>query len=195
MSIGPVELCNLALYKIGEKECLATWPDPSTNGQICKIFFDNVLDETLESEDWKCVTNRTKLARLTDVPIFEYDYQYALPNDCLRPLFICDENGTKLNVKWDIEGRNLLTNEYPDIYIKYIKREIDLNQWTPSLRKIFVLKMAIELVTPIGKSRSILQNLAVELTKIALPNAEISNARIGYVSDEDGEELAIEAGR
>lgn len=194
MSIGPVYVSNQALYKIGEKKPLVTWPDPSTNGTICKQFFDTVRDEVLESEDWKCATDRAKLAQLTDAPAFEYDYQYQLPNDCLRPLIICDENGKKLTVKWEVEGRNLLTS-LDEVYIKYIKREIDLNKWTPTLLKVFVLKMAIELITPLGKSRSILQNLALELTEIALPTAEISNARIGYVADENGDSLAIEAGR
>jgi len=195
MSIGPVEFCNLALYKIGEKEALTSWPDPSTNGTICKTFFDNVLDETLEIEDWKCARDRKKLAQLADAPVSdEYEYQYALPNDCLLPRIVCDANGTKFTVPWDLEGRNILTNE-EEVYLKYTKRELDLNIWTPTLRKVFVLKMAIELCTPIGKSRAILQNLALELTEIAMPAAEISNARVGYVADENGESLAIEAGR
>lgn len=194
MSIGPVELSNLALYKIGEKEALTGWPDTSTNGRLCCLFFDNIRDETLETEDWKCARARAKLAQLADAPAFEYDYQYTLPNDCLLPRIVCDENGTKLTVPWEVEGRNLLTN-LDEVYLKYTKREIDLNKWTPTLRKVFILKMAIELVVPIGKSRGILQNLALELTEIAIPNAEISNARVGYVPDEDGEDLAVEAGR
>lgn len=196
MSIGPVELCNLVLYKIGEKQKLTAWSDPSTNGQICYLFFDNVRDETLEGEDWKCARSSAKLAQLSEAPAIsgEYEYQYALPNDCILPRIVCDENGTKLKVKWDIEGHNLLCN-LDEVYLKYTKREIDLNKWTPTLINVFILKMAIALVVPIGKSRGILQNLVLELTKLALPAAEISNARVGYVADEDGEDLAVEAGR
>lgn len=196
MSIGPVEFCNLALYKIGEKQALTSWPDTSTNGTICKTFFDNVLDEVLESEDWYCSTARAKLALLSDAPAFPYDHQYALPNDCLRPVRdgVCDETGTKFSVPWKIEGRNLLTDA-DDVYLIYIKRETDLNKWTPTLRKLFVLKMAIDLCTPLAKKSAILQNLALELKEIAIPAAEICNARVGYVEDEDGDDLAIEAGR
>lgn len=195
MPVGPVKLCNQALYKIGEKIPLTSWPDTSTNGIICQMFFDNVMEEVLEMEDWKCARARASLAQLSDAPAFdEYDYQYALPNDCLLPRIVCDANGTKLTVKWDVEGRNLLTN-LDEVYLKYTKREIDLTKWTPSLRKIFILKMAIELVTPIGKSSRIIENLALELTEIVIPQAEISNARMSYVADEDGEDLAIEAGR
>lgn len=196
MAIGPVQLSNLALYKIGEKKPLTTWPDPSTNGTLCYQFFDTVMDEVLESEDWKCARASAELAQLSDSPTLEeeYEYQYALPNDCLLPRIVCDENGTKFATKWEVEGRNILSGE-DEVYLKYTKREIDLNIWTPTLRKVFVLKLAIELVTPIGKSRAILQNLALELTEIAIPQAEISNARIGYVEDEEGDDLAIEAGR
>ena len=195
MSIGPVELCNQSLYKIGEKQPLTTWPDPSTNGTICKVFFDNVLEEVLEMEDWKCAMKSAQLGQLTDAPALEeYDHQYALPNDCLRPVLVCDELGVKFTAKWEQEGRSILTSE-DEVYLKYIKRELDLNKWTPTLRKLFVVKMAIELVTPIGKNPKILQNLALELTEIAIPQAETSNARLGQVADEEGEDLAIEAGR
>lgn len=195
MSIGPVELCNQSLYKIGEKEALTTWPDPSTNGTICKVFFDNLLEEVLESEDWKCAMKSAQLAQLSDAPnLAQYDHQYTLPNDCLRPVLVCDESGVKFTAFWEQQGRNILTSE-DEVYLKYIKRELDLNKWTPTLRRVFVLRMAIDLVIPIGKSPRILQNLALELTEIAIPQAEISNARLGQVADEAGEELAIEAGR
>lgn len=194
MSEGPVKISNKALYKIGEKLMITGWPDDSTNGQLCSMFFDSVRDEILESEDWKCATARAKLAQISTAPAFEYDHQYALPNDCLRPLIICDKNGTKFDVPWVIEGRNLLTDE-DVVYIKYIKRETDLSKWTPTLIKVFVLKMAIELCTPLSKSRNILESLAFELREIAIPQAEISNARVGYVKDEDGEDEAVEAGR
>lgn len=195
MSIGPVELCNLALYKIGEKIPLAAWPDPSTNGEICKIFFDNLLEEILEMEDWKCAMKSAQLAQLSDAPALEeYDHQYALPSDCLRPVLVCDELGVKFTAAWEQEGRNILTSE-DEVYLKYIKREFDLNKWTPTLRRVFVLKMAIDLCKPVtGKSGSI-QDLAIELIEIAIPQAEISNARLGQVADEAGENLAIEAGR
>lgn len=196
MSIGPVQICNLALYKIGEKQKITAWPDDSVNGRICYQFFDNVRDETLEFEDWKCARASARLAVLSASPAIsgEYEYQYGLPNDCILPRIVCDENGLKFAVPWDIEGRNLLTNE-DAVYLKYTFRQIDLNKWTPTLLNVFVLKMAIALVVPIGKNRSILSDLGVELTKIAIPNAEISNARVGYVADEEGEDLAVEAGR
>lgn len=194
MSIGPVEFCNLALYKIGEKTPLTTWPDPSTNGEICKIFFDNLLEEVLESEDWKCAMTSAQLAQLTDAPALEeFDHQYALPNDCLRPVLVCNELGVEFTAKWEQEGRNILTSE-DEVYLKYIKRELDLNKWTATLRRIFVVRMAIDLCKPVTGESGSINDLAIELTEIAIPQAEISNARLGQV-EESGETLAIEAGR
>lgn len=195
MSVGPVKICNQALYKIGEKDKLTSWPDPSTNGIICYEFFDDIRDVTLESEDWKCARKSAKLAQLDESPALdEYDYQYAWPNDCILPRIVCNVNGTKLTVKWEVEGRNILCGE-DKVYLKYTKREIDLSKWTPTLINVFVLRMAIALVVPIGKSRGILQNLALELTDLVIPQAELSNARISYVSDEEGDPLATGAGR
>lgn len=200
MSTSPVKISNLALYKLGETQRISTWPDESDNGELCYEFFVPVLEHVLESEDWQCVMSRARLARSSETPAFAYEYQYALPNDCLRPVCICDVSGIPLDTDWEVgfdpvqKVRVLLTNE-DEVYIKYIYRLVDLSKLTPTLVRVLYLNLAIELAVPLMKHARILEALHKELELVVLPAALAANAKVGYVEDEAAEDLATEVGR
>jgi hypothetical protein len=111
---------------------------------------------------WNFATVRSKaLAALSDAPDTDYDYYHQIPSDCLRVLKVSD--GTNDIEEYEIEGRKIASN-YDVIYIKYIQRVTDPNQWDAMFVAAFAARIASELAFPITKDKT----LAINLYKLSI---------------------------
>jgi len=149
VSLSQVQICNISLSKIGDYT-ISSLTEGTKQAEYCNIHWENVRDSLLQSYAWNFATARVRLARLADIPI-GYDYQYQLPNDCLKVRKVSTDglfNGINL-VDYKIEGRVLLTNE-DTIYIKYTKQVSDTSYWTALFIKAFACELASLLAEPLG---------------------------------------------
>ena len=135
-----VDICNSALNMIGASTILALSED-SKAGRICNQRYEFVRDSVFRAHPWNCLITRQTLAPDSVAPSFTYGYQFTLPTDpfCLRVLKLSD-----LEIKFEIEGRKLLTDE-STINMVYVARVIDPNQYDQLLISTVEAAMAADI--------------------------------------------------
>lgn len=83
-----VDLCNLALSHLGDEADIIAIspPDGSRQAAHCARFYPLARDAVLQSFPWSFATKRITLAAMTNPSPHDWQYAYALPATCLRPL-------------------------------------------------------------------------------------------------------------
>lgn len=145
-----VGICNLALTILGADR-ITSLSDNNENARRLNAIYDEAVEDVLRAHPWNFAIARQALARLATTPAFEYDYEYQLPGDCLRVLITSD--GSNLITDFKIEGRKLLTDE-TTVYIKYITKVTDPNQFTSQFIYVFSSRLAAELAYAITNNKS-----------------------------------------
>lgn len=85
-----VDICNLALNRIGKKAAVSNIspPDGSDEALSCSRMYPLALGTILDAHNWSFATKRKTLAKLADVDAAPWAYAYALPNGCRRVIDI-----------------------------------------------------------------------------------------------------------
>lgn len=141
-----VDIANRALDKLGAEDIVSLDED-SENARIINRAYSSVLDSMLRSHTWNCAKVRVVLAPMTDTPAFDYDYQFQLPADCLRPIFPSDV------IDWSVEkGNVLLTNDGSTLNLVYISTLDDPNDMDACFVEAFASKLALECCEKVTQS-------------------------------------------
>jgi len=101
------EIYSLALGAMGDYQI----EEGKTNTNeylVCAQFYDQARKRAIKSHPWNECIKRQIIPRDEYAPIFEYDYQYAVPSDRLRVLSIA-QTGIDL-YQWEVEGSYIVTN-------------------------------------------------------------------------------------
>jgi len=88
------------------------------------------------------------IAKLSTAPVHGFDNQYRLPADFLR--LLPDNSVTD----WQIEGRNILTNDDSPLKIVYIKKVEDENEFDALFIEALAARIAMELAEKITQSNT-----------------------------------------
>lgn len=124
-----VDICNLALSRIGVRDFIEDLDEDSTEATLCKVAYGPCRDELLELFGWPFATKRTTPAALAGVTRSGWSYAYALPDDCVAVRYLW--SGTRnprpdQTIPFDTEGggagdtRILLTDEAtPEVVYTY----------------------------------------------------------------------------
>jgi hypothetical protein len=136
--VAPVDVINEALGQLG-KDFITDLDDPTDPVAVKALrYFGSLLRAMLRDHIWNFAKDRIELAENAIAPISQWTYAYALPPDCFRVLILNSNN----KVRWELEGRNLLTNESP-AFIQYIKWKADPNDWPGDFYQAFVTYLAV----------------------------------------------------
>jgi hypothetical protein len=90
-----VDICNLALAHLGDAADVASIDPPEGSAQAdhCARWYPIARDQLLEKHTWSFATKRVQLAQLGNAwP--EWQYIYAVPDDCLRVFAVLPPNAT-----------------------------------------------------------------------------------------------------
>src|ERR1051326_2708676 len=131
------EVCNMALGMIGDAE-IANIADDNHAANMCNRFFNPARDACLRDSKWNFALIRVELTEAA-APLSGWDHAYDLPPDCVR---VYELNGSDC-VKWEIEGRTLVTDEATAI-IRYAGKPA-VNTWDPLFVEAFATLLASKL--------------------------------------------------
>ena len=153
-----VEICNSALNMLGANNITDITED-SKNARLLNQRYNPIRDAVFRMHTCNCLIKRVELAQDTDTPTHEYEKQYTLPSDCLRVLKIGGHhNGSSSDLdngqKFKVEGRKIITDE-PTIYLLYISKIDDVNEYDTLLQETIAAKLASELCYAITSSTSL----------------------------------------
>ncbi len=190
MAFTPVQVCNLALAKVGDETAQITSlpatpsEDYPKEANLCAKFYDITLREVLEATEWKWARKRAILAENVDVPVFEWEFSHALPADCLRPLKVSSTADTSRQYnyrsEWDVEDRNIVSNT-SDIFLLYVRNPATINNADSLFIRTLYTALAAKLSYPLTEDRNLTKDLMNEYELTVLPEARRVNSYAGHI--------------
>lgn len=163
-----VEICNLALQKLGAKAIVSLTED-SKNARECNRAFDVVRRREIRKRRWNFAMSRVTLAPDSASPEFDYDYQFTLPANCLK--VIKGINDTD----WIVEGRKILTNLTNTLYLRYLKDVTDPNVFDSTFIEVLASALAVQLNGRVTQDKNLKLDLKEDY-KTALREAVSANS-------------------
>lgn len=147
-----VDICNRGLQKLGASRITSLLQD-TPNARSCNTAYPNLRDKLLRSHPWRFAITRATLAADATEPDWGKANAFQLPSDCLRVLAPYPEDNLNSH-DWEIEGRKIYTDDSDPLYIRYIKREEDPNQFDALFAECLSALIALELCEEITQSNT-----------------------------------------
>ncbi len=79
-----VQICNLALSRLGTRATIASLDESSTEARLCKATYADCRDTLLRDFDWNFARRVETLALRVEAPPSGWTYTYSVPNKCAR---------------------------------------------------------------------------------------------------------------
>ena len=178
-----VDVCNLALQKLGAKRIVSLTED-SPNARDCNAVYATLRRVELRKHVWNFARKRASLAPDAASPAFGFAKQFSLPADFLR---ITQNNRGEVSgvgrrrsigqpvVDYQIEGDKLLSNEGDEIRLLYVADITDPNLFDPLFVDALASRMAEVLNEKINQSNN-KKSTAKQDYKDAVAEAKRTNA-------------------
>lgn len=138
-------LCSLAQSHLGGRPFTNVDTDTEPNAAVARLWFDSARQEFLRSHNWNFATTRATLTSNV-VPEFEFNFEYTLPNDCVKVISLMD-----IEDQYCVEGNKLLANPIYDsrtqatsgsVNIKYVYDNTNYNSWPSDAVNAFSFLLA-----------------------------------------------------
>jgi hypothetical protein len=174
-----VDICNLALDKLGQREISATGlTAPATEiEKICTRHYEQTKRKVLRKYIFKFAKKYATIAVSTTVtPTFGYSYAYTLPTGWLRLLTIGDitiGDDTPPGL-YDISDGHIFTNESTPLKVTYIYDAVTVANYDPLFIDVFVLELAAAMAYKFTLKPSMVKDLKAELLDAQISAAAIS---------------------
>lgn len=171
MTIDAVQICNIALAKIGSDSFITSLTDDTKSARHCSIFYEPIRDSLLRSHLWRFARKQYQLAPLVITPLFDGGYYFQKPVDCLR-VIQPDENYFSMYGRWSIEGDKILADTSV-LNIVGIQQVTDENLFDSIFVEAFSTKLAHELCLPLAQSESLKNALKQDMREIIIRAAHV----------------------
>jgi hypothetical protein len=179
-----VDIVNSALNMVGAN-IITSLTEDSKAARVCNQRYPFVRDAVFRAHPWNCLIRRVKLGQDATVPVYKYAYRYTLPSDpyCLRVLTISDDgDDERRDIDFKVEGNRFLLTDQSTVYIQYISRDEDPNQYDFLLIEALAARLASDIAYPLVGSSTLSTNLFA-IYEIKLKEARFADAQEGYPDD------------
>ena len=173
MSYTDVDICNIALGRVGVDQTIASLSERSKEARLCQRFYPLARDLTLEAAPWPFAVRVAALALLPDADLLPgWSYHYALPTDALSVLevvpagsvteavgYYTDCCGPWMPYRRDRQSfrrglapdglSTVLMSTVDDAYGVYVARVTDTAIFSPMMVSLVADRLAMELATPL----------------------------------------------
>jgi hypothetical protein len=173
-----VDICNMALGLLGTGP-ITSFSDPSTEAQLCELWYPYLVSAVLEQRTWTFATKRVQLIQTTPpfpqpamwsscfaVPI---DYiniiQCYLPNTSPSGAYYVQEqiDGLYQQISWEMLENFIFTNTGSSAglgtWCKYVANVVDPSQYSPGFVQALSARIAADLCIPITNNRDLHQDM------------------------------------
>lgn len=168
-----VSICNSALIKVG-CDRISSITQSARRAEILNAIFEGIRDEVLSEHNWKFAMKRAELTPTATTPDFEYDYEYTIPSDCLRPKIAYPDED---DIDFVQEGEVLLSNE-ATLDFKYIYRNESPDQWSALFAECLAWRLAQNLAQALRQSSTLIDLCRKEYEK-QLDKARAADSSFG----------------
>lgn len=147
-----VEICNMALQKLGAKQITSLTED-TASARACNACYTVLRDAEFEKHKWNFSILRVSLAADSPAPTEGPSNSFTLPADFIK-LADPDPWDNTFDIDYQIEGRKIFTNFDAPLYLRYVSRIEDPNTMTPLFREALACKMAFQMCEALTQSNS-----------------------------------------
>lgn len=155
---SPVDVANMALDNIGARFSITSLspPSPPPNATVVARHYQPKIDALFRTAHWNCARRQTNLTLLKaaagtpenasgsgPVPPYPWQYEYALPPDCLKVRFLLAQAANSGAASPSILGGGVVATP----------------AWTPLFGAKFVVAIDNDLATPPNQINVILTDL------------------------------------
>jgi hypothetical protein len=177
MASSETEIMNSALRKLGAERITAP-TDANNRARLVRDAYPNVRDQLLRAHPWHFCTAYSELASVSPTPsdVFDYDYVFQLPSDCLRVL----KTNLASDDDWEeIEGSRIACN-ISELTVKYIKKITDVTKYDSNFAEVLAYMLAADICFSLTQSASATE-LIQKKAKEELSLARSFNAQVGSI--------------
>ena len=177
-----VDICNLALFRLGQTEEITDISDPEGKAAIlCARHYPVTRRRLLRGP--RIYNFAKEYAQITVdatvTPAFGFGSAYRLPNDCLRVLTLgdIDDNDPRLQSLYAIRARHIYTDETDEddtLNLSYIKDVTTVALWDASFVDLIRLELAKDMAPGFTLKPSFVKDLNEELRDLRLEAGAIS---------------------
>lgn len=162
--LTPLEICNIALSKLGEAPIPAMDANASPAARMCYMHYHPVRREVLCANRWSFASVLATLSSRENVaePCSNL-LPHTLPHDCLRVLEVSSPG-------WTLRGRCIYCFA-PSVRVLYIADVEDTSLFEPLFVEALATRLACKLCIPLTSSTTARQALVDEYHRLALPQA------------------------
>lgn len=121
MAVTDVGICNSAFLMVGADE-INSFSENTLQAKLASSLYSETKESLLYYHPWRFSLKQQNLGgSLSVAPVFEWQYRFQLPSDCLRIIQMEDERD------YEVFGREIYTNTNPCriIYQKNVS-EVDM---------------------------------------------------------------------
>lgn len=161
MATSETQICSNALLLLGDQP-INSFAEDSDRALLASNLWGNARQAVLRAHPWNCAKEMVALAPESTAPAFDWSYQFLLPADCLRVLFV-GEGGCADD--YLMKGRRVLADVNP-LYLTYIKDVTDVASWDVLLVEAMQRYMAFSMAYPITKSGTLRDSLFNEYANL-----------------------------
>jgi len=170
--VSVVEICNLALSRIGSKP-IQDLSEGTAAANYCKRFYDPCRKAALRAHRWNFALSTATLAQLDESPA-DYDYAYQLPGGCLRMLRILSQSPGTTASEYRIRGQSLLCN-LDSVTVEYLADVTDTNYFDPEFVDALAYRLAADLAVAVA-NKAELQTSMMRMFQQAFWTARVDDA-------------------
>lgn len=155
MEFSALDLCSQALVKVGASP-IHSFETNMAEARVARAFYETTKQNLLSCFPWTFATKNMRLAQMSDSPISDYIYAYALPHDFLRVLSA--GNGTQsAGLTYHIKGTQLHTNS-AEVYLTYISNVAETD-FPPFFRQALTTRLSSEFCLPLTENTGLAEFL------------------------------------
>ncbi|MCK5021096.1 MAG: hypothetical protein KAS32_29065 [Candidatus Peribacteraceae bacterium] len=156
-----VGICNLSLSWLGGNR-ITSLDDDTDEANLCVDNYEFSRDTVLEMRNWTFATSRVKLNPLVEAPEFGFKFKCVLPPECIRVIQASTDPDFRYGIEW-VREENLLLSNYPDPYIRFIKRMTDVTRFSPLFVKAMAAQLAADMAIPLTASKKLMDAMMARM--------------------------------
>lgn len=163
MASSVIDICNLALSRLGDRATVASIDPPEGSAQAdhCARFYPIARDVALEAHAWGFNTVRLTQAAVLVNPQPGWLYAYAKPDDCIKVLkvipsiyvdewWLCDSAAYTRELE-ELTGQEIILTDVAEATIVYQRTIEDTNIFPPQFVSALAWLLASYLAGPVIK--------------------------------------------
>lgn len=175
--ITALDICNLALAKLGESPLTAIDPNGSPAARQCYLHYHPARREVLCAHRWTFAQQLVTIESSEEENAQDGEHQlyHALPADCLRVLSINQNN-------WTLRGRAIYCKS-SSIKLLYTYDCEGTELFEPLFIEALAVRLAYKMCISLTSSTTARSSLLEEYKKVCLPEAAHFNAVQSHSND------------